>query len=324
MVPLNTPLLISPEEDLGVEPFHVVFIDANHCPGSVSVIVLGSSFSYFYMGDSRVSPELIRVAKNFHANYFDLGWIDSTFYSESSDWDTMPSQRDSAIAFTEFVRNEGVPCALEFEMLGTEILLESLIEAYPSEWILVEKASRMAELEVVYQRDPGVLKRLMLCQPGMLESGLYRFMIIGRERATPNGFVRVRATTQRWASRIREAGKGALCPILEYNEERRVCYIFFSIHSCKREIDLLVEQLDIRKVRKLVPSIEIKGLSGSDGEVEKNIEKTRRQRCERRPFDFSCDGMWLDNLRDSQETVRPNCPGSQDTVVLPTWGAREF
>ena len=312
---VNDSMKITPEDELGIKPFHVTFIDANHCPGSVSLIIRGSDFNYFYMGDSRISRDFTRVAKNFHWNHFDVGWIDSTFYDESSGWDSMPMQSDSAKAMTNFVRNVGVPCALEFEMLGTEILLEALLEAFASEKILVESESRLEELGVVYEREPFRLERLFLAQPGMLESGLYRFIIISRESPTPEGFVRVRATTQRWASRIREAGASATCPILEYNEKRRICHIFFSIHSSKKEIDELVAELDVRKVVKLVAPIEV-----NRSAIEPPREKTRRERCVRRDFEYSSDGMWLEGFQDSQETVRPS---EQVAISLPVWRPHE-
>ena len=321
---VNVPFLIEPDETVGLPSYKVVFIDANHCPGSVSLIVEGKGFSYFYMGDSRISKEIINVAKYFHAAHYDIGWIDSTFVPESRDWDSMPTHVESIIALKDFIRNSNICCAFEFEMLGTEILLGPIMEAYPREKILIERESRLSELEIVYEREPSKSERLVLLQKGMLESGLYRFVIISRATPTPSGMVRIRATSQRWASRIKEAGPQRECPILEYDEDQRICYVFFSIHSCTKEVEDFIGKMDIRRVEKLVRPVEIQG---STEQVVRepptpNREKTRRERCPRRDFEYSCDSIWLESLYESQETVRATF-GSSD-LVLPTWGAREF
>ena len=320
---LHQELTIEPPSESGLSPYSITFIDANHCPGAVSIVIKGPTFAYFYMGDSRVTEAVIEDAQSIHPNPFHIAWVDSTFYDDHSLWDAMPSQKESIAALVEFAKTRPEGLALEFELLGTEVLLEAILDAFPKQRILVMSEDRMSELELIYATDPDRLSQLVLHQGVTVDPRRNKFIIQTRRSATPPGFIRVRATTQRWAGSIRTIQVDGTCPIIEFDPERAQCFIFYSMHSCRREIDEMMNQLQVQSVRQLFKSIEILDRESSSDSAD-SPDVPRRRKCPRRAFQFSVTDMWLDNLFDSQETVPPDgSNGFVGDIVLPTWGDRK-
>ena len=197
-------------------------------------------------------------------------------------------------------------------MLGTEPILEAVLEEFSKSRFLVSTDDKYNELEILFGHRKDLMSRLSLFQGQLHNPSVYRFVIVPRNLPTPDGFIRVRATTQRWAGHVR---KEVECPILEFDETSRMCFLFYSIHSSRKEIDEFTLRVGARSVFKLFKPIEVR----KESKAQLAPEKSRRERHVRRPFQFSCDSMWLDSLVDSQETVRP--PMSEVTdVCLPTWG----
>ena len=319
---LGSELTIHPPIELELPSFSITFVDANHCPGSVSVVIKGSDFTYFYMGDSRITESGIAGIKRVHASQFDIAWVDSTFFDNNALWDAMPSVPDSLAALRKFMLNCSGGIALEFELLGTEILIESVLDQFPDERVLVLSEQRYNELEVLYSKNTRMLSRLVPHPSGSEVDFRNRFLVIPRSMRTPSGYTRVRATTQRWANRIRTNAAGEPLQIVEHDKTNHICFIFFSMHSCKREIDHLINELRVRETRILFPPIQVFDRDESESKVEPETsilkEKPRSVRCRRRPFEFSMDSMWLDAMVDSQETLMPS-QGRNDDMTLPTW-----
>lgn len=319
---LGRELVVYPPSELEMPSFSITFVDANHCPGSVSVVIKGSDFTYFYMGDSRVTESVIAGINQIHPSPFDIAWVDSTFYDNNALWDAMPSVPDSIAALRKFMSNCSGGIALEFELLGTEILIESVLDQFPYERMLVISEQRYNELEVLYSNNTRILSRLVPHPSGFAMDFRNRFLLIPRSMRTPSGYTRVRATTQRWAHRIRTNDSGMPFQIVEHDETKHICFIFFSMHSCKREIDHLISELRVRETRILFPPIQVFDRNESESEVQPETsiltEKPRSVRCRRRPFEYSMDSMWLDAMVDSQETLIPS-QGWNDDITLPTW-----
>lgn len=286
--------VISPPKDYRLSKYSITFIDANHCPGSVSVIIKGEGFAYYYMGDSRISSDVISDTRSIWPNPFDIVWIDSTFASDPL-WDSMPLQQDSVHALIDFLRSKPYDkFALELEMLGTEIFIDAVLDAFPDECILVMGIERWNELEIIYGHDRKVMARLSLYGGDQLYCDAYRFVVQQRKYPTPRGFIRVRATTQRWASTVKEQTSFS---IIHFDQS--TCYVFFSIHSSKKEIDDFVIHVQCKKVVRLFKSIAV---VPNVTTISNQINQVRREHV-RRPFQFSNDHVWLESMADSQETV---------------------
>jgi hypothetical protein len=317
-ISLGEEIVIEPPSEQHLQPYSITFIDANHCPGSVSLIVKGLGFAFLHMGDARVTSDLIANIRILHPDPFDLVWIDSTFYDERGLWDSMPSKEESVNALVEFIKQNRYPIGLEFELLGTEILIDAILAAFPGERIIVTNEQRMAELEIIYSTDISTLSRLIPYTQGSIPFERYRFFIVSRHTELPKQVVRLRATTQRWVQRIRSLSSEEKCPIVEYDELAHECFVFFSMHSCKKEIDALLSGIRAKSVEKLVKPIQI--IQPDEASIETiSVARgqARRDRCKRRPFEFSMDKMWLDELCDSQDTVPPF--QEIDDILLPTW-----
>jgi hypothetical protein len=299
------PIRGSTEEN--VNDFEILFADANHCPGSVCVLLRGSGFSYFYSGDFRVNSYVIRNIKSFGLSKFDIGFIDSTFYDQRGMWDVMPSTYNSLDALLNFLKSWSGKLAFEFDMLGTEILLEAVIEHFPHTKVVVTTAKRFQELDIIYSNSSYMMSRLVLGDPDACKS---RFIMISRDCPTPQGYTRLRPSTQRWAKLIRSNTTGDSCNFLEHDAERNIVYLFFSTHSCKKEIDTFLETFNIQEVRMLGKSIEV--ISDEDGPLE--AEVATEQRTSVRRFEYSCDSAWLESISSTQETV---FQVDQDEVILP-------
>ncbi len=315
-IELNKPWRIEPPSFTGFSPFTITLIDANHCPGSVAVIVRGVGFAYFVSGDIRVSCEVLRIAKTLGPTSYDVGFLDSTFYDSSGKWDVMPTIGQSISALVTFLKSNSMNCAFEFDLLGTEVLIEAVLDAFPKEKIAVTDGNRYDELITVFSTDRKTVSRLIHLE---IEDSPWRFAIISRSTSIPPNFMKLRASTQRWAGHIRRSSTdGTTFPLIEVCEQRNEAFLFFSFHSCKKEIDWLIRELNIKEWRPLVPAIEVDHPKPIELPSEPS-EKPRRKRCMRRPFDFTTDGMWLATITDSQETVMASSKYSDDDVILPTW-----
>lgn len=313
-VELHKEVCIEPPEFTGLAPFYIKFIDANHCPGSVAIIVRGLNFSYFVSGDMRVSESVIAVAKSLGSSAYDMGFLDSTFYDEAGGWDVIPTIDESIEALIQFLRGSREPVALEFDLLGTEVLLEAVLLEFPREIVAVADDERYDELLLIFRKTPTIRQRLVHCA---IEDSPHRFNIVKRNCFLPPRVWRFRASTQRWAKAIRKSPEAAKFPILEENKESLNAFLFFSFHSSRRELDRLIGELNIKNWRRLVKAIEVDPPPVSAATCLEIQERPRSMRCRRRPFDFSHDSAWLQLLTDSQESVMAHEEG--DDVILPTW-----
>jgi hypothetical protein len=269
------------------------------------------------MRDSRLSNTITHHACQLAPNGYDIVWIDSTFYDHA--WDVMPTMGQSISTLLRFAQSKKSCLAVEFELLGTEVLLEALMEVFPGESVLVLEHRRMEQLQIIFADNEQVLKRLVYHDSESVGWDQHRVIVIPRRMKLPDGVVRLRATTQRWANRIRRLENEQSISIIEVNEERNECFIFFSFHSCKREIDEFTQCIGARSVVKLVKSIDI-SLPSPDRDPPPT-ERPRRLRCQRHPFPFSSDPVWLDSLIDSQDTIPPQLCEDEE-IILPTWGTR--
>ena len=313
---LLSPYRVDPPDGSDWSTFTVTFVDANHCPGSICALIEGKGFSYFVSGDVRVSDTVIRDCQAVRKAGYDVGYIDSTFYDKQGRWDMMPTIAESIQSLIEFLSGCSQKVAFEFDLLGTEVLLQAVLTRFQRERIGVISEKRFEELEIIYADYPQFFARFVLVDP---EACHLRFCLIPRSGKTPRGFVRLRASTQRWAKRIRSLNPGQQIALVEFDPEREEVYLFFSFHSCKREIDTLIHALGIRETRFVVKAIEVQKEHVEPKPLEEEPSlRTRNQRCRRFPFQFSMDHMWLDSLADSQETVFPN-NDELDSLTLPTW-----
>jgi hypothetical protein len=310
---LLKPYSVQPPENSGIPPFTITFIDANHCPGSVAIILQNASFSYFVSGDIRVDQGVIRSALSVRRDGFDIGFLDSTFCDQSSKWDAIPTIEQSKVALLDFLMSSDERVAFEFELLGTEVLLEVVLERFPNQKFAVSDYRRMEEFSIVFAERPSILSRLVLLDA---ESSPWRFAIISRSDRVSRDFLRLRASTQRWASGIRERHDGMRYPILELDERNREAFLFFSFHSSPNEMKELATALRIQNVQYMVRPIEVDKPEAREELNPVPPPVPRRERCKRRPFVFSMDCDWLQTLTDSQETIRPDVP---DDMILPTW-----
>lgn len=313
---MRTPYKVKPPEGRGLVPFTITFVDANHCPGSVAVIVESESFSYFVSGDICVTKSVIASCMKIRPQGFDIGYIDSTFYDKHGEWDIMPTVDESVAVLVDFLSKSTHRVAFEFDLLGTEVLLEAVLKSFPRDRIGIVGEKRLQDLEIIYSEFPHVFARFVPIYP---ENCPFRFCVIPRATKIPEGFIRLRASTQRWAPRIRNAPTEKPFPLLEVDMERGEAFLFFSFHSCKREIDMLIRQLTIEDVRFIVKAIEVdRQERAPTRNNDEPPQKTRRERCRRFPFQFSTDDMWLESLIDSQETIVPDFT-EYDSLTLPTW-----
>lgn len=315
----NHCLRINPAPATGLEPFDITFVDANHCPGSVMIVLRGNNFAFLYTGDARVNDYVIRTVQSIGVPRFDKAYIDSTFYDTFGNWDMMPSVYQSVDSLLGFLSGWKGRIAFEFELLGTEILLEAVLEHFPRQKILVADQRRFNELDIVFNSSPQIMSRLWV---GDIEKASSRFVIIPRDAPTPKGFIRLRPSTQRWGTRIMHLESSRKLDLMEVDEAHAMAYLFFSFHSCKREIDHMISILNVREVNFLTPPIETARFQKpsevvcTDGSGSP-METTRSNHGA--PFQFSCDGMWLDTLCDSQETVFQGDSGELP-IILPTKG----
>ena len=296
-------LEISMREGACISRYSITFIDANHCPGSVSVIVKGledRGFLYYYMADSRVNSNVIADAVTVCKSQCDIAWVDSTFWDNR--WNSMPTKDESVESLMYFVRlHADFGFALELELLGTEIFIHAILAEYPRERILVMGNERWNELEILFSGD---MSRFELYHENA--TFINRFVIQQRRFETPVGYYRVRATTQRWFNHVNQGGSCAFLEVVDMN-----CFVFFSMHSSKKEIDQLTNALGAKRIVKSFESIPV------ERPLAETPPRSRRARHVRRAFEFSSGSIWLNTLIDSQETV---CPIFQkDEITLPTW-----
>ena len=308
---------INPPIDSLLKPYSVEFFDANHCPGSVSVLIRGEDFTHFYMGDCRVDLNVLNTFNRFALKHLGFCYVDSTFYDQASFWDAMPKKSESIRALLGFMSRYPYKYAFEFELLGTEPLIETILAAYPREKLLVTSSSRFTELEIVYAGNPRIIERF--APPGSADLESFRFAIIGRKDSTAPGYIRVRATTQRWARHVKENhGNSQDCPLVEF--DNNTCFLFYSMHSSRREIDSLLEQVSrIDHVVPIVPPIEPWQKPASPTQPSPPPRRVRRE-----VFQPSfVDSSWLCiTPQDSQETVPVETVTEDDEIQLPFWGHR--
>jgi len=309
-----TKKVIEPPLDSGLQEYQITFIDANHCPGAVCVLIQGTGFCHFYMGDVRIDMNFLNHFSRLKIPHINTCWIDSTFCDKGSLWNAMPKKSESIKALHAFMEQNPCAYAFEFELLGTEELLESILAAYPTENILIVNSNRYRELEIIYADNQAVLSRLVTPIGG--PSRKYRFHIISRRDNPLPGYVRVRATTQRWSINVRRNRED--CPIIEFYNG--TCFLFYSMHSSRREIEDFLEQVPrVDHVIPLVTAIEVAPLKPTETPAE-HPGPPRSVRGARRPFKFSNDAIHLSDFADTQETLAPHLSG--DEIQLPFWGDR--
>ncbi len=306
----NQHLRILPPAGSGLEPFDVIFVDANHCPGSVMVVLQGVSFATLYTGDARINNYVIRSVQALGITRIYKAYIDSTFYDETGNWDLMPTTYQSIDALISFLNHWKGKVALEFELLGTEVLIEAVLEHFPRQKIMVTDHRRLNELDIVFNSSPQIMSRLWV---GDIDQSSCRFAIIPRDAILPKSFMRLRPSTQRWGDRLMNLGLSEKLEIVEVDEQHSITYLFFSFHSCKREIDDMVSILDIREVELLTRPIEAdRSIHADKSKVLEKYDFQIQPIKSQLPFQFSCDGMWLETYYDSQETLFQG-----DSVDLP-------
>ncbi len=318
-LPVGTLRTIEPPVGSGLQPFTVLFLDANHCPGSVSIVIRGEGFTHFYMGDCRLDMNVLNAFSRLNLAKIGFLYFDSTFYDKESMWDAMPKKSESIRALLGFIDKYPYKYAFEFELLGTEPLIESILSTFSRENIYVSNEARYRELEIVYASQPRILERLI--PPGSRDFESFRFTIINRKDSIPPGYIRVRATTQRWSRHVeRTNGDSQKCPVIEY--ENGTCFLFWSMHSSKREIDSLIELVpQVDHMVPIVPPIDPRRDQVST-ESTLNAIRPPLRRVRREAFEPSiADVSWLLTTGDSQETV-PVIPEDTPTVSLPFWGHR--
>ena len=317
-LPIGVEKKIAPPIDSLLKPFTIEFIDANHCPGSVCVLIRGEDFSHFYMGDCRVDVNVLNTFNRFALQHIRFCYVDSTFYDQASFWDAMPKKSESIRALLGFISQYPYKYAFEFELLGTEPLIETILANYPREKLLVTSMARYTELEIVYAANPRILERLV--PPGSRDPESFRFVIIARKESTAPGYIRVRATTQRWARHVKEnKGESQDCPLIEF--DNNTCYLFYSMHSSRREIDALLELVpQIDHIVPIVPPID------PWKQPHTPPPPSRPRRVMREVFRPSfVDSSWLLTTHgDSQETVpvQLTLTAQDDDIQLPFGGHR--
>ncbi len=312
---------ILPPLESSLKPYTIQFMDANHCPGAVSVLIKGEDFTHFYMGDCRVDVNVLNIFNRFQISHLGFCYVDSTFYDQSSFWDVMPKKSESIRALYGFITRYPYKYAFEFELLGTEPLIESILATYPRENLFVASMARYRELEIVYASNPRVIERLI--PPGSRDPESFRFLIISRKDSTFPGYIRVRATTQRWARHVKEnSGDSQNCPLIEF--DNNICYLFYSMHSSRREIDSLLELVPkIDHIVPIVPPIDPWKKRATSARSPPPMPR----RVRRETFKPSIlDPSWLFDTCDSQDTVPmqnsiPDQTEEQD-IQLPFWGHR--
>jgi hypothetical protein len=306
---------IDPPVDSHMKSYKIQFLDANHCPGAVSIVIQGEGFTHFYMGDCRVDVNVLNAFGRLSIDHLGFCFVDSTFYDQESLWDVMPKKSESIRALLGFLDRYPYKYAFEFELLGTEPLLESVLATYPRDSIYISSMSRYMELEIVYASNPRVLERLV--PPGTRNPESFRFLIINRKDPSIPGYIRVRATTQRWARHVEQnKGNSQTCPLIEF--ENNMCFLFYSMHSSRREIDSLLERVTtIDHIVPIVPPIDPWKKS-----IPSQPSPCLPRRVARDAFKPSIhDPSWLLESHDSQETV-PAPTTADDSVQLPFWGTR--
>jgi len=307
---------IDPPLESNMKSYSIQFIDANHCPGAISIVIQGEDFTHFYMGDCRVDVNILNSFSRLNITHLGYCYVDSTFYDQESLWDVMPKKSESIRALLGFLARYPYKYAFEFELLGSEQLLESVLATYPRDSVYVSSSSRYMELEIVYASNPRILERLV--PPGGRDPESFRFIIINRKESGIPGFIRVRATTQRWARHVEQnKGNSQSCPLIEF--ENNMCYLFYSMHSSRREIDSLLER--VSKIDHIVPIVPPIDPWKKTAPSQPSPPLPRRVR--RESFKPSIhDPSWLIESHDSQETVPATLLADDDSFQLPFWGTR--
>jgi hypothetical protein len=91
------------------------------------------------------------------------------------------------------------------------------------------------------------------------------------------------------------------------------------MHSSKKEIDSILETVDVEMVIPIVAAIEVVKPNLTEAKISIS-QPPQSIRGARRPFKFSNDAIRLSEFADSQETLPPERP--EDEIQLPFWGSR--
>eukprot|EP01130_Rhizamoeba_saxonica_P006450 TRINITY_DN2567_c0_g1_i1.p1 TRINITY_DN2567_c0_g1~~TRINITY_DN2567_c0_g1_i1.p1 ORF type:complete len:251 (-),score=37.71 TRINITY_DN2567_c0_g1_i1:791-1543(-) len=110
---------------------YVTFLPANHCPGSVMILLEGYFGKYLHTGDFRYNNDMNNYADILNAGGpIDRTYIDTTFASEF--WENIPTKQNSTSEILRLIetRSSKAYVYIECDMLGTEDILLAIYERF--------------------------------------------------------------------------------------------------------------------------------------------------------------------------------------------------
>eukprot|EP00397_Hematodinium_sp_SG-2012_P001989 GEMP01001995.1.p1 GENE.GEMP01001995.1~~GEMP01001995.1.p1 ORF type:complete len:1312 (-),score=239.18 GEMP01001995.1:836-4771(-) len=223
----------------------VVFVDANHCPGSVICIATHNGGVFINTGDIRWYPDLARrvlghvgEGARIERLHLDFSWAHEAFTSfptkHESIQDVMEVLRDAPSEESIWLHSHG---------LGDEELISAIISRFPSENFYFVDKKRYGELEVL----GGVLtSRCILCNRGdraelLTLRAKHRFFVVknGRQRKGLRG-VEISCSTLWWARQRHSDLRNAS---VVQDPRTRVWHVLWAMHSSLEELQDFVKDL---------------------------------------------------------------------------------